>query len=216
MELAVGHPDGTATPGIRCDLTAVNKAMLLPLPRMPRVLPHVEWFSLALQKAKLGGRIRILDENPNPLTRYKRYGRQFSAGRLNTHHYASQKFNQGEERRIRRETLQRCFEANWVSFQINVETLPPLEAFPYLGRTIAYNNSDLAAVYLNLRKARGRWGMVSIVLERTSATVRDQGTMYKVVAQSVILYSSDIQVVNGQWSRSWRGSIIRRCDGSRG
>ena len=56
-------------------------------------------------------------------------------------------------------------------FQINVETLPPAENFPYLDQTIAYNNSNCAEVYQNLRKARRQWVMVVRVLERIGATV---------------------------------------------
>ena len=72
-----------------------------------------------------------------------------------------------------------------VSFLINSETLPPSEAFTYMGRTITYNNSDWAAVYLYLRKAQRGWGMVDSVLESTRAMVQARGSMYKEVAQSV-------------------------------
>ena len=48
LELAAGQPDSTPIPGIRCDLPAVNEAMTLPLPRMPGVLPHVEFLVLLL------------------------------------------------------------------------------------------------------------------------------------------------------------------------
>ena len=65
--------------------------------------------------------------------------------------------------------------ASSISFQINSNTLPLSEALPYLGRTIAYNNSDWATVYLNLSKARSRWGMIARVLERTGETARARG-----------------------------------------
>ena len=142
-----------------------------------------------------GNRIRILEEHPNPLLRCKQCGSQVPAGRLNNRHYASEKCKQGYERRIRRETLQHCFDASRVSFHINAETLPPLKAFPYLGHTIAYNNSDWEAVYLNLIKARRRWGIIAMVLEIIGATVRAQGEMYKAVAQLVLLYGSNKWVV---------------------
>ena len=99
-------------------------------------------------------RIGILEEHSNPLPRRKRCGRLVPARILNTCHYAPDKCKQGEERRLRRETLQRCFEARRVSFQINTETLTPLEDFPYLGQTITYNNRNLTKVYQNLQKAR--------------------------------------------------------------
>ena len=105
------------------------------------------------------------------------------------------KCKQVEERRLRRETLQCCFESIRVFFQINAETLPPSEAFPYLRRKIAYNNSNWEAVYLNMRKAWRRWGMVVRVLEKTGATVRTRGAMYKAVVQSVLLYVSKSWVV---------------------
>ena len=69
--------------------------------------------------------IRILEEHLNPLPWCERCGSQVPTGRLNNRPYVSEKFNQGEERRLRRETLQYCFEASRVSFQINVETLAP-------------------------------------------------------------------------------------------
>ena len=72
-----------------------------------------------------GGSIRILEEHPNPLPKFEQCGIQVPAGRLNNLHYLLEKYKQGEERHIRRNTLQRCFEASRVSFQINVETLPP-------------------------------------------------------------------------------------------
>ena len=62
--------------------------------------------------------------------------------------------------RLRCDTLQHCFEESRFSFQINANTLPPSEAFPYLGWTIAFKNSNLAAVYQNLRKAWRQWGLV--------------------------------------------------------
>ena len=61
-----------------------------------------------------------------------------------------------------------------------------------MGRKIAYNNSDWAAVYLNLRKYRRRWGMIVRVIERTGSMVRNQVAMYKAVAQYMLLYGNEI------------------------
>ena len=103
-----------------------------------------------------GYRIRILEKHPNSLPRCDQCRRQVPVERLNNRHYTSEKCKQGEERHLRYETIQRRFEAIMVSFHINAKTLPPLEVFPYLGQTIAYNNRDWTAVYLNLRKDRRR------------------------------------------------------------
>ena len=69
------------------------------------------------------------------------------------------------------------------------------ESFPYLWRTIAFNNSDWTSVYLNLCKTWRRWGKIVRVLERTGSTVWERGEMYKAVAQLVILYFRKIWVV---------------------
>ena len=82
-------------------------------------------------------------------------------------------------------------------FHINVDALSPLEAFPYLGRTIANNNSIWTAVYHNLKKAQRQWGMIAQMLAKTVAMVHSRWMMYKVVAQLVILCSSDSWVVMG-------------------
>ena len=52
-------------------------------------------------------------------------------------------------------------------------------------------------VYQNLRKYWRRRGMVARMMERTIEMVRDQGAMYTIVAQSVILYRSKIWVMTG-------------------
>ena len=53
--------------------------------------------------------------------------------------------------------------------------------FPYLGRTVAYNNINWAALYHNLRKVQIRWVMVGKFLSKTVSTVWEQGILYKTV-----------------------------------
>ena len=72
-----------------------------------------------------------------------------------------------------------------------------MEAFLYIGRTIAYNNNDWAAVYQNLQKSRRQWGMVASLMERTGETVWAQRPMYKAVAQPVLFYCSKRWMVTG-------------------
>ena len=52
-------------------------------------------------------------------------------------------------------------------------------------------------VYKNLRKYQSQWGMVVRVQERTGATVRARGDIYKAEVQSVLLYGSKGWVVTG-------------------
>ena len=42
LETAAGHSDGAPASGVRCDISAANKEIPLPLPWMLGVLPHVE------------------------------------------------------------------------------------------------------------------------------------------------------------------------------
>ena len=69
-------------------------------------------------------------------------------------HYKSEKFRIGNARWSQRETLQHCFEASRVYIWVNAEPLEPGDAFPYLGRTVVYNNSDWEAMHHNLWKDR--------------------------------------------------------------
>ena len=116
---------------------------------------------------------------------------QLLSGSLDTWQYVSENCKQREEKRLLSETLQCFFEAGTLSFQINAEDLPPLEALHYLGRTITYNNSYWPAVYQNMRKAQQRWGVIARVTEKTGATVQAQGTMYKAASQFFLLYVSE-------------------------
>ena len=56
--------------------------------------------------------------------------------------------------------LQCFFEKSRLAISVNAEHLDPVVAFPYLGRTVAYNNSGWADLYQNLRKVQRRWAMV--------------------------------------------------------
>ena len=79
---------------------------------------------------------------------------------MNTRNIASENCKQGEEQHLQCKTLHRYFEASRVLIQINTEALSLPEAFPYLRRTISYNNSDWTEVYQNMRKVRRQWRMI--------------------------------------------------------
>ena len=53
-------------------------------------------------------------------------------------------------------------------------------------------------VYLNLRKYRSHWGVIARVMEKMGTLVQAQEKMCNVVAQLVLLYRSEIQVVTGE------------------
>ena len=78
---------------------------------------------------------------------------------------------------------------------LDLNTLEEKTEFPYLGRTVMYNNNDWEALYINLRKAQRRWGMVAKVLGKTGVLIKVQEMMYKAVVYVVLLYGSKILVV---------------------
>ena len=80
---------------------------------------------------------------------------------------------------------------------MNSELLEPVAEFTYLGRMVAYNNSDWEDLYHNLRKAWRRWEMARKVMLKTGATVRARGIMYKAVVQSMLLHRSESWMVTG-------------------
>ena len=55
LEPVSDKSDGEPPTGIRCELSAVDKAVTLPLSRLPVVLSHIEWLTLALQNPALEG-----------------------------------------------------------------------------------------------------------------------------------------------------------------
>ena len=82
-----------------------------------------------------------------------------------------------------------------MSIQINLYPLETMAAFPYLGRTVSFNNRDWAVLYVNLRKAQQWWGVGVKVLIKTRATVQAWEMIYKVVFQTVLICVGDSWVV---------------------
>ena len=69
--------------------------------------------------------------------------------------------------------------------------------FPHMGRIVAYNNINWAALYQNIRKAWQRWGMVAKVVTKTGLPVRVKGMLYKATIKLVLLYGIKSWVVTG-------------------
>jgi hypothetical protein len=59
------------------------------------------------------------------------------------------------------------------------EKLEKLEVFKYLGRLIAYNDTNTQAMWSNLRIARGCWAWILHVLRAENADARTCGMFYK-------------------------------------
>ena len=61
-----------------------------------------------------------------------------------------------------------------MSIQVNLDPQDSAATFPYMVRTIAYNNSDLVYLYHNISKLQPRWGMFLMVLVKVGSMVRSQ------------------------------------------
>ena len=88
--------------------------------------------------------------------------------------------------------MQRCFEAIQVNIKVNMDPLDSASTFPYLGFTIAYNNSDWVALYHNLSKAQRCWVMMLGVMMKACTAVHSRSMFCKAVVQAVLIYGSDI------------------------
>ena len=96
----------------------------------------------------IGGTVSVSwRSNPSHFTNTRRYESQVPPWHLRNQNYESKKFRIREEHRIRRATLQHCFEAIQVENIVNAKLLEPVVAFPYLGCTVTYNNSVWSALY---------------------------------------------------------------------
>ena len=93
--------------------------------------------------------------------------------------------------------LQHCFEAIQVSISVNADPLDMAMIFSYLVRTVAYKNSEWAALYQNIWKARRQLDMVGKVLLNIGATVWAGDMLYKAVVWSLLFFGSESWVMTG-------------------
>jgi hypothetical protein len=72
-------------------------------------------------------------------------------------------------------------------FTANGEPIETVKDFKYLGRILSDNDSDEACVERNLKRAKGKWGMICRILSSEDASPKVMGTFYKTIVQSVRL-----------------------------
>ena len=125
-----------------------------PLPRCPGPLRIWNGLRYRFNFHHWGDSLQILKEHPTPLPKYNRCGIQVPPWRFRNQNYEPKKIQAKEESCIRRMALQHCFKAIWVSISVDAEPLEPVEVFLYLGRTVAYNNSNWDSLYQNIWKSR--------------------------------------------------------------
>ena len=73
-----------------------------------------------------------------------------------------------------------------MSIKVNLAPLESTAAFPYLGHTIVYNNSDCKALYHNLGNSSSRWYILLRVMDKTGAMMRYRAMMYKTLVHKIL------------------------------
>lgn len=100
-------------------------------------------------------------------------------------------------RRQARERLQAQLDLqDTAKFYIGNRLIDLVSFFKYLGRWLADDDSDTLAVTKNLQKARLRWGRISRLLSRQTASPTTMARFYLAVIQSVLLYGCETWVLS--------------------
>ncbi len=153
--------------------------------------------------------ICILSESSHPLPKCKHCGLQTPVEDLNGGHHRTDLCQQGWERKWQHAAAVHSQEALEHSFTAYGEDLERVEVFEYLGRLIAYDNTDTQAMRSNLRKAMGCWAWISRVLRAENADARTCGMFYKMTVQAVLLYGSETWSLSPMSVKQLEGFHIR-------
>ena len=76
--------------------------------------------------------------------------------------------------------------------------LKKVESFRYLGRLLTTSESEWTMVQANLQKSRNIWARIVRVWIRKGTTLHPSVTFYKVVVQSVFIYTEETRVATGR------------------
>ena len=109
-------------------------------------------------------------------------------------HEATDSCHGRAERRSRHNVASRCSAAVGHVFTAYDKPLVRTDTFKYLGRILAYDNSDLPAARRQLTRARQIWGRLKKIITRENAPLRVAGMFYQVVVAAV-LYGSQSWVL---------------------
>ena len=143
---------------------------------------------------------------------------QYGQGTSQAAHEQTQECNRGRNRMARRRALRAASEAYHKNFSVDNVELSNVTSFCYLGRPVTYNDSNWAALYKNLRKARTQWTKLARILVRDGATPRISGLFYKAVVQAVLLYGCETWVISPTMLKMLEGfhhRAARRISGKR-
>ena len=81
--------------------------------------------------------------------------------------------------------------------------------FKFLGRYLAYADSDAPTIHKNLGKARAMWGRLLQVLWKENAPVKVCASFYQATVQAVLLFRSETWVLTPSLLRILEGFHVR-------
>merc|ERR1711906_15227 len=93
-----------------------------------------------------------------------------------------------------------------------------VEIFKYLGRLIAYDDTDVPAARRQLARARAVWGRLRKIIQKENITAPVAGMFYQAVVAAVLLYGSESWVLPEAQLRALEGFHVecaRRLTGLR-
>ena len=102
------------------------------------------------------------------------------------------------------------------SFQAYSRPLATVTLFKYLGRVLTAADDDWPVVVGNLWKTWESWDQLARILVREGASPRVSGMFFKAVVQAVILFGSEMWVMNpcmGRALGSFQHRVARRIMG---
>ena len=105
---------------------------------------------------------------------------------------------EAQRQQSRRKQAERVSHARQHEFYVGETMLEKVDSFLYLGRWVQANDSDLLAVYANIRKAKAKWRSLARVLLRERASPKVTAIFYKAVVLAVLLYGCETWTINDQ------------------
>lgn len=112
-------------------------------------------------------------------------------------HFASKTCRNQAARVIERERLARqAVEATNLVFKVGDVPIETISEFKYLGRPLSADDSDDAAVSLNISRASKAWFGMYRILSRDGADSRTMARFYLAVVQAKLLYGSETWVLS--------------------
>jgi hypothetical protein len=125
-----------------------------------------------------------------PLPQCNRCGLQITYAAMNGHHYKTALCRDGVARRVQHAAAERAQLSPSQMFTTYGKELERVEVFKYLGRLLAYNDSNAQAVRGNLKKGHAIWSRLSCIIRSENASSRACSIFYKATVQSVLLLGS--------------------------